>query len=64
MEDVAPKLHRSESEVREWIRNELQVERSCLEATTAKNTVGAGMSMGAREVLQRLEGFLDGDEEA
>jgi hypothetical protein len=57
----------SERDLRDWISDELHRERNGYKdsvAVGAQNSVGAGMFSGAIEVLERLERFLDGDEEA
>lgn len=57
----------AEFELRDWIADELKRERNGMrdaQASGARNSFGCGASSGAVETLERLERFLDGDEEA
>lgn len=66
MAKVADSADRDQPEIMEWIDEELCRERSHLESLPgeARRTVGAGMSLGAKEVLERLQRYMRGDDKA
>lgn len=67
MEDLAATTHRREFEIRDWINDELLRERNGRDnaiVAGARNSFGCGASSGAVEILERLQRFLNGDEEA
>lgn len=55
-------MNRSEEDLRAWIFERRYFERR--NAPKERNTPASGMTMGALETLDRLEAWLDGDDEA
>jgi hypothetical protein len=54
-------MKRSDEELRAWISEWRGWEQR--NAPKERNTVAAGMAMGALETLDRLKAWLDGDED-
>lgn len=51
------------TEVLEWANKQLERERELLSGTQDQNSCGAGMSMGAIDVLERLKLWVEGEDE-
>jgi len=62
METMADSTNRSYDALRFWICERREFERR--NAPQERNTPASGMTMGALETLDRLEAWLDGDDEA